>query len=94
MKITKSLIEDELIGYFNPFAHIAVQNGESEGGFDIIKSGEEELEFIIFDKLFQDETKQKIWSKKINVSKYKDVLSLKTGISGDLEISILEFCEQ
>jgi hypothetical protein len=92
MNITTEQIENDLLDFFNPFVYIAVQEGETEGGFDIKVINETQLQFIIFDKNWEDDDKQKIWEETYDVSELYSLGAIKSKLAPKIEKSIRIFC--
>lgn len=92
MNVTTEQIENDLIDFFNPFVFIAVQEDKTEGGFDIRNVNGTHLRFIIFDKMWEDESKQKIWEETYDVSDFKSLMEIKMKLAPHIEKSIRIFC--
>lgn len=91
MNITTDQIENDLIDFFNPFVYIAVQEGKTEGGFDI-RNINGNLKFIIFDKMWEDNDKLIIWEETYDVSDFNSLMELKSKLASHIEKSIRIFC--
>jgi hypothetical protein len=92
MDVTTEQIENDLIDFFNPFVYIAVQEGKTEGGFDIRNINGTHLKFIIFDKKCEDGDKHKIWEETYEVREYNNLMEIKMKLAPQIEKSIRIFC--
>ena len=88
-----SIIQNDLLDFFNPFVYIAVQYGKTEGGFDIKNVDDTHLRFIIFDKTWEDNGKHEIWSETYDISSFSSLMELKMKLAPQIEKSIRIFCE-
>ena len=93
MNVTTEQIENDLIGFFSPFVYIAVREDKTEGGFDIRNINGTHLRFIIFDKKWEDEDKQKIWEETYDTRDYHTLMDLQMKLAPQIEKSIRIFCE-
>jgi len=92
MNVTTEQIENELIDFFCPFVFIAVREEMTEGGFDIRNINGTRLRFIIFDKTWEDENKQKIWEETYDVRDFYSLVEIKMKLAPLIEKSIRTFC--
>ena len=94
MYVTTEQLENELVDFFNQFVDIAIQKGlTKKDGFDIRNINGNNIRFIIFDKPWDDDSKQIIWEETYSTKGLCSLNEIKTKITPHIGKSIQIFTE-